>query len=117
MRLLLGRLRPTVENEECWHSLAGDQESALQRGCNSHCASAAPLCSVVPECRCPALAAESCLASQTVGSTRHGSSPDVDRVLGVLAAELGTLVEGSLRAAQRCAVIEALLYLQARGEV
>ena len=30
---------------------------------------------------------------------------------------LGTLVEGSLRAAQRCAVIEALLYLQARGEV
>lgn len=38
-------------------------------------------------------------------------------MLGVLAAELGTLVEGSLRAAQRCAVIEALLYLQARGEV
>ncbi|KAL4422766.1 hypothetical protein ABPG75_008963 [Micractinium tetrahymenae] len=59
--------------------------------------------------------AESCLASQTVGSTRHGSSPDVDRVLGVLAAELGALVEGSLRAAQRCAVIEALLYLQAAG--
>lgn len=59
--------------------------------------------------------AESCLASQTVGSTRHGSSADVDRVLGVLAADLAVLVEGSLRAAQRCAVIEALLYLQAAG--
>lgn len=65
-------------------------------------------------CAAPAPGAESCLASQTVGSTRHGSSPDVDRVLGVLATELGTLVEGSLRAAQRCAVVETLLYLQAR---
>ena len=34
------------------------------------------------------------------------------QVLGVLAGELGGLVEGSLRAAERCAVIEALLYLQ-----
>lgn len=58
------------------------------------------------------LPSESCLASQTVGSTRHGSSPDVDRVLGVLAGELGGLVEASLPAAERCAVIEALLYLQ-----
>lgn len=66
---------------------------------------------------CPPLPApaESALASQTVGSTRHGSSADVDRVLGVLAAELGGLVEGNLRAAERCAVIEALLYLQVGG--
>ncbi|PSC76102.1 short-chain dehydrogenase [Micractinium conductrix] len=59
--------------------------------------------------------AESCLASQTVGSTRHGSSPDMDRVLGVLAGELGGLVEGNLRPAERCAGIEVLLYLQAAG--
>lgn len=56
--------------------------------------------------------AESALASQTAGSTRHGTSPDVDRVLGVLAAELGGLVDGGLRPAERCAVTEALLYLQ-----
>ena len=59
--------------------------------------------------------AESCLASQTVGSTRHGSSPDMDRVLGVLAGELGGLVEGNLRPAERCAGIEVLLYLQVGG--
>lgn len=58
--------------------------------------------------------AQSCLASQTVGSTRHGTTPDVDRVLGVLSAELGGQVEASLPAAERCAVIEALLYLQVR---
>lgn len=64
---------------------------------------------------CFLAATESALASQTAGSTRHGSGADVDRVLGVLAAELGGLVEGALRPAERCAVIEALLYLQAGG--
>lgn len=58
--------------------------------------------------------AESCMASQTAGTSRHGSSVDVDRVMAVLAGELGGLVEASLPAAQRCAVIEALLYLQVR---
>ncbi len=56
--------------------------------------------------------AESCLASQAFGATRHGSSAEVDRVLGVLGGELSGLVEASLPAAERCAVMEALLYLQ-----
>ena len=43
------------------------------------------------------------------------SSSALLQVLGVLAGELGGLVEGSLRAAERCAVIEALLYLQVGG--
>jgi hypothetical protein len=73
---------------------------------NTHSTLASSAC---PPARLPA---ESCLASQTAGSTRHGTSADVDRVLGVLGAELGGLVEASLRAAERCAVIEALLYLQ-----
>ena len=72
--------------------------------------SASPV--ALPACLLAPLPAESCLASQTAGSTRHGSSADLDRVLGVLAAELGGLVEASLSAAERCSVIEALLYLQ-----
>lgn len=59
--------------------------------------------------------AESCLASQSTGNTRHITSPDVERVMGILSKELGSLIESPLRPAQRCGCIEALLYLQASG--
>ena len=59
--------------------------------------------------------AESCLASQSTGTTRHITSPDVDRVIAILARELGSLIESPLRPAQRSSCVEALLYLQACG--
>eukprot|EP00887_Chlorella_sp_A99_P007321 scaffold2.g7321.t1 len=59
--------------------------------------------------------AESCLASQSTGATRHNSSPEVDRVMGILASELGALLEAPLPPSARCAALEALLYLQAAG--
>jgi hypothetical protein len=57
--------------------------------------------------------AESCLASQS--TSRHLTSPDVDKVLGVLIQELSTAAEAPLRPALRCGCVEALLYLQAAG--
>ncbi|KAG7671334.1 hypothetical protein KSW81_003472 [Nannochloris sp. 'desiccata'] len=59
--------------------------------------------------------AESCLASQSSGTTRHITSPDMERVISILSKELGSLIESPLRPAQRCGCIEALLYLQAAG--
>jgi hypothetical protein len=59
--------------------------------------------------------AESCLASQSSGTTRHVTSPDMERVIAILSKELGSLIESPLRPAQRCGCIEALLYLQAAG--
>ncbi len=59
--------------------------------------------------------AESCLASQSSGTTRHITSPDMERVIAILSKELGSLIESPLRPAQRCSCIEALLYLQAAG--
>ena len=59
--------------------------------------------------------AESCLASQSSGNTRHITSPDVERVITILSGELGAVIESPLRPAQRCGCIEALLYLQAAG--
>lgn len=58
------------------------------------------------------LPAESCLASQSVTS-RHNTSPDCDRVLAGLAAGLSAALDADAGAAQRCACLEALLYLQA----
>ena len=59
--------------------------------------------------------AESCLASQSSGTTRHITCPDMERVISILSKELGSLIESPLRPAQRCGCIEALLYLQAAG--
>lgn len=58
--------------------------------------------------------AESCLAAQA-GTARQIASPDVDKVMTILARELGSLIESPLRPAQRCVCAEALLYLQAAG--
>lgn len=69
----------------------------------------------VAACTVVASLAESCLASQSVGSSRHNTSPDCDRVLGGLAAGLAASLEGDVSPAQRCACLEALLYLQAAG--
>ena len=61
--------------------------------------------------------AESCLASQSVGAVRHGTSPEVDRAMAVLASSVGAALEGPLAPAQRAACIEALLYMQVRRRV
>jgi len=59
--------------------------------------------------------AESCLASQSSGTARHSTSPEMERVISILSKELGSLIESPLRPAQRCGCVEALLYLQAAG--
>ena len=59
--------------------------------------------------------AESCLASQASGAGRHGSSAEVDRVMAILASELGSLLEAPLPPSARAAAVEALLLMQAAG--
>jgi hypothetical protein len=50
------------------------------------------------------------------GSSRASiASPDVDRVLEILGKELAALLDSPLKAAQRCAALEALLLLTAAG--
>lgn len=58
--------------------------------------------------------ARSCMASKVVGSSKQ-VSPEVDKVMDILAKELSGLIESPLSGAQRAACIEALLYLQAAG--
>ncbi|KAI8103471.1 hypothetical protein M9435_004809 [Picochlorum sp. BPE23] len=59
--------------------------------------------------------AKSCLAFQVSGGNKQAPSPEVDRVMNILAKELGSLIESPLSGGQRAACIEALLYLQAAG--
>jgi len=50
------------------------------------------------------------------GSSRASiASPDMDRVLEILGKELAALLDSPLKAAQRCAALEALLLLTAGG--
>lgn len=56
------------------------------------------------------------IAGGGTGSSRASiASPDVDRVLEILGKELAALLDSPLKAAQRCAALEALLLLTAAG--
>ena len=59
--------------------------------------------------------AKSCLAFQVSSGNKQTTYPEVDRVMNILAKELGSLIESPLSGGQRAACIEALLYLQAAG--
>lgn len=59
--------------------------------------------------------AESCMLSQSAGTSRHMTNPDVDKVMNILVKELGSLIGSPLPSVQRCSCIEGLLYLQAAG--
>lgn len=59
--------------------------------------------------------AKSCLAFNISGGTNTKSFPELDRMMNILAKEMGNLVESPISGGQRAACIEALLYLQAAG--
>lgn len=56
-------------------------------------------------------------ANQYAGgaATRTVSSPELDKVLEVLAKEMSILLDGPIRASERCAALEALLLLSGAG--
>lgn len=59
--------------------------------------------------------AKSCLAFNISGGANKKASADLDRMMNILAKEIGNLIESPISGGQRAACIEALLYLQASG--